>query len=465
MPGTHYDNDHSFIEDLPFDYRQAAAYLIRDMSLKELLACLANNHHSHFEGLSELYPDSHEVYLPQTLRAVLVAKVTYFAKDCFITEAEFSFIEQLLLENIAQLLGYQSYYRESLLQSIQTSHYKSYDWLTRARDESRRYALEIRKRRSNDRRYYRYRAYVTHHFVRLGNHELEEPFNLDIKTSGIVHFSELVNAKLDDLNLQYNRRIDQALIDIHPSVHRVFDDFFAQYQDLRTILNGISLGRLSIEEAKQKLEANLQMQPNYSALRTSQRTLAMLEDFRAKLEQVTKNTLTLLQNSTPHSLYQGPPLAKLKVDFDIRNYIEAQKQNHSYLLAAFIALYHFSHQLERIYNSIASSEFIIMFPEYWTDNYKNLSSGGFAFYSEFMVYKNDILEVMLRIDKSSDSENPEYEVLSQKAKVLRIEQDKQRGQYLIACQFLLAEEHNLKLINHTIQAFEIREAYLANQTH
>lgn len=459
MPGTHYDNDHSFIEDLPFDYRLVASLLIREYPLKSLMLYAKEQEHELFEPLLEIYPKSHAHLKQQTFWAVMVAKLTFFAKDCYITDREFEFLRSNLLENLRYLLDAHDLDEKSLIKTLRNAHYKSFDWLTRDRDESRRYALEIRKRRKNDRRYFRYRAYVNHHFVRLGNHELDEPFAKDIHTSGIVHFSKIVNQKLDFLTQQYQHQIKNALAEVHPSIYQLFKSFFAHYEDLREILNGVSLGRLSVVDSKKRLKKNLEAKRDFSILKMSQKTQSMLHDFKDKLNQITHHTLVLLENSTPHKLYQGPPLEKLKVDFDIKTYLEMQALNNRDLLGAFISLYFYSSLLERIYNNIASSEFIIMFPEYWADNYKNISSGGFAFYSEFQVFKNDILEIMLRVNISTNPDEPEYVDIQQKAKVVRIEEDESLGQYLIACQFLLAEEKNLKLINHSIQGFEVREAF------
>ena len=460
MPGTHYDNDCSFIEELPFEYRKAAALFIREYSFKQLLQAQLELSHPFFDEAAESYPSSHPELMPRTLQAVLVAKITFFAKDCFISDAEFAWIESMLYRLIATLIARPDLaaHRKMLLREIQSSHYKSFEWLTRPRDETKRYSLEIRKRRFNDRRYFRYRADLTHHFVRLGNHEMEDVFLPDIKTTGINHFSEMVNAHLDQVSQEYAQLIELALLKNNKLIHQVFEDYFAQYQDLREILNGISLGVLGIDDAKNKLKHNLQMSPDYEVLKNSQVTLGLLKDFWHKLEQITQNTLILLEHSSPHTLYQGPPLEPLKVDQDIKKYRKTFEENHSHLLGAFLKLYDFSAQLERIYNNIASGEFIIMFPEYWVDDYKNISGGGFAFYSEFEVFMHDILEIMIRINTSKDPEQPHYEILKQKAKVLRIEPDPQGKRYLIACQFLLTEEKNLKLINYAIQALEIHEA-------
>lgn len=459
MPGTHYDNDYSFIEDLPYEFRRVAALIIRDTSFYDLLKAVKQGKHPAFDHLSRF--DHLNDLTRQTLNAVLVAKITFFAKDCFIREEEFLFIEKQLYDALSRLLDCQEFNREFLLKKLSLGHYKTYEWLTRPRDESKRYSLEVRKRLENLRRYFRYRAALKHHFVRLGNHEIEQVSKRDIYSSGIMHFSKMVNQKLDNLADQYQVQITSVLGDMHPVAHQLFATFFEQYEDLRAILNGVSIGLLEIDQVTQRLTANLNRQYDYSALKQNHRTEQMLVDFRAKLDQISHHTLELLKNSTPHALFQGPQLEKLKVDDDIYHYIESSKKNKSPLMGAFVSLYYYSHLLEKIYNNIASSEFILMFPQYWVNQYHNLSASGFAFYSEFLVHENDILQIMLRINKSSDPNEEDYEILQQKAKVVRIEEHPEKEMYLIACQFLLSEEHNLKLINYAVQAYEIHEAYAA----
>ena len=129
------------------------------------------------------------------------------------------------------------------------------------------------------------------------------------------------------------------------------------------------------------------------------------------------------------------------------------------LLSAFVHLYHYILLLEKIYNSISSSHYIIIFPEYWVDSYHDLSAGGFAFYSEFLVQTNDILEIFMQINVSSDPEKKELEIIQQRVKVVRIEEKPELECYLIACQFLMAEDETRMKINNALQAQEIVDAF------
>ncbi len=91
--------------------------------------------------------------------------------------------------------------------------------------------------------------------------------------------------------------------------------------------------------------------------------------------------------------------------------------------------------------------------------YKDLSPGGFAFYSEFLVEINDILEVFMQVNVSSDPEVEKLEIIQQRVKVVRIEEKPEMECYLIACHFLMADEETRMVINNALQGQEIIDAF------
>ncbi len=177
-----------------------------------------------------------------------------------------------------------------------------------------------------------------------------------------------------------------------------------------------------MEESKRFLKANLESTLDFASLKGNIRTESILRDFEEKVDHIGQSTLTLLENSTPHKLYEGPVLEKVKIDYDIRDYVEKKKRNSSSLLMSFINLYHYAALLEKIYNNISSSNYIIVFPEYWSADYHDISSGGFSFFTPFLVDINDHLELFFRFDLSASDKTNDYEIVHQKAKVVRIDE-------------------------------------------
>lgn len=460
MPGTHYDNDHSFIEDLSFDLKVVANRMIRNDSFEHLLLNLRSLHGKAFESfnIEGITANDKE----RVIHACIIAKITSFDKTLFLGGDHQQFLQEILFESLQALL--QRYFpgqqltEEKILRYIKISHPRTYEWIYR-NDEESKHKLAIHKRRDNNRRYFRYQAELKYHFIRVGSHEGVEELQGDIYSSGIKHFTQIVNEKLDRLMVNYQKNIHAALAEKFNSAYQLFLVVMERVEYLREVLNGISVGRLSIDAAIGALQETLENEIDCSSLQGNIRTESILRDFDEKIQQISENTLILLKNSTPHRLYEGPVLEKLKIDRDIKAYQKKKKHNNSSLLMSFIDLYHYALLLERIYNSISASNYIIIFPEYWSSNYHDASPGGFSFYSEFLVDVNDILELFFQINISSNPEHPSYEILHQRAKVVRINPKLDLGYYQISCQFLNATEHNMGILRKALQSKEVVDAF------
>ncbi|BBP46096.1 hypothetical protein THMIRHAS_14690 [Thiosulfatimonas sediminis] len=460
MPGTHYDNDHSFIDVLPFELKHAAYLMLRQDALATILNNLATNQSPIFEqNPSPYFTDERK---QQILQACIVAKITSFDKTLFINADHQTFLNQTLnaaLHFLARHALAGSDHSDAALQAyLKISHPRTYHWLKRSDLESR-HRLAIRPRYKNTRRYFRYKAKIKYHFIRIGSHEGVVELQGDIYTNGIQHFTEIVNEKLDRLTQDYHLNIEKALASSFPQAYQLFMVVIKQMEYLRDVLSGISIGIIPIADAKATLRKALQNRLDYAALSGNIRTESLLRDFEAKIDQISSHTLTLLEKSTPHQLYQGPILQQLKIDNEIDSYKEKRKKNSSCLLTSFIDLYEYAQQLERIYNNISASNFIIIFPEYWSEDYYNASPGGFSFHSEFLVNLNDILEVFLQIDTSPDANKNSDQMLHQRVKVVRIDKVVEQGVYRISCQFLAPEEETMNLIRKSLQSQEIIDAF------
>lgn len=460
MPGTHYNNDHSFIEELPFDYKVIANHMIRDDPFERLLLNLRSLHAKAFDmfpvaGLTQSYKE-------RIIHACVIAKITSFDKSLYIDESEESFISEVLFKSLRFVMKgafeTDDFTDEAMLKYLKVSHPKTYFWIHKS-DKDERHTLAINKRFQNTRRYFRYRANLKYHFIRIGSHEGVEELQGDIYSTGIQHFNRIVNEKLDLLMSNYHQNIKDALAEAFPEAYKLFMVVIDRVEYLRGVLNGISVGQLPIDEAMRSLKNSIDHELDYASLKGNVRTESILRDFEEKIDQINEHTLTLLKKSTPHRLYEGPVLKKLKIDHDIIEYKEKRKKNKSSLLMSFIDLYHYTILLEKIYNNISASNYIIIFPEYWSENYHDVSQGGFSFFSEFLVEVNDILELFFQIDISPRSEKNIYEILHQRCKVVRIEERVDIGYYQIACQFLNPTETSMNIIRKATQSKEVKDAF------
>lgn len=462
MPGTHYDNDHSFIEELPFDLKVVAYRIIRSDSLAFMLKSLQKQQHGAFESV--FIENLKTADITRVIHACIIAKVTSFEKTLYINPDHEMFLHEVLFHSLNELLRRffddRNLDEETILHYVKISHPQTYFWIHKTDADSKR-RLAIRKRRENTRRYFRYKAKLKYHFIRIGSHENVPELAGDIYSTGIQHFTKIVNGKLDLLRQDYKVHIAEALHEKHPQAHGLFLQVLQRLEHLREILNGISVGRLPLTEAKTSLKDTLAAPLSHTSLQGNIRTESMLRELEAKIQQINANTLILLENSSPHRLYEGPVLEKLKIDRDIQVYKEKEKQNHSNLLKAFIDLYYYTALLEKIYNNISASNFVIIYPEYWSENYYNASTTSFAIHSEFLVEVNDILELFIQINLSCDKNNPKYEILHQRCKVVRIDEHLDKGYYQISCQFLTPTEHNMTIISKALQSQEVIEAFEA----
>ncbi|WP_373018749.1 PilZ domain-containing protein [Thiomicrorhabdus sp.] len=458
MPGTHYDSDHSFLEALPFEYKKIAYKILRSSSLEIMLMDLRSQYSKHFEEFKVTEPLEVD-YIEKTICACIVAKITSFSKGLYINEIHFQFLLEVLYKALGVLVERPGAENKVIDAILVDSHPKTLHWINKDKSDHGKHSLAIRSRRENTRRYFRYQANMSYHFIRIGNHEKVEELHGDIYSSGVKHFNKIVNEKLDTIVVNYSKNIQASLQDNYPEAHDLFMVVLEKLEYLREVLNGISNGVLDIKTAMRFLTENINNELDYASLNGNIRTESILRDFEEKLNQINRHTITLLENSTPHKLYEGPVLQKLKIDHDIRGYVEKNKKNGSKLLKAFIDLYHYTLLMEKVYNNISSSNYIIIFPEYWSQEYQDISPGGFAFLTEFLVEKNDILELFFRIDVSTSNGVEDFEIIHQRAKVVRIEPRADLGRYLIACEFMTCPEETVMLISHAIQGQEVKDAY------
>ena len=80
MPGTHSDNDHSFIDMLPLAYKKVAYQFLRSDSLQTMLCNLKHQNFSAFQEIKRTDEFAVET-INKTLYACVVAKITSFSKD------------------------------------------------------------------------------------------------------------------------------------------------------------------------------------------------------------------------------------------------------------------------------------------------------------------------------------------------------------------------------------------------
>jgi len=460
MPGTHYDSDHFFIELLPFQYKRVAFRILRQAPLQILLRDLNAGYSEHFN----IFPDPNALntkLVERTISACIVAKITSFSKESYVSQVQFRFVEEALFKAFYHLLEFDGLPRKAVMELLAQEAPKTYHWLTKSKHDNGKYSLAIRSRRENTRRYFRYQAKMKYHFIRMGSHETNKVIQGNIFSTGIQHFSKIVNNKLDRLVMEYLQNIKAALQERFPEAYDLFIDVLDKLEYLREVINGVSVGQVDIANAKRFLAENLEHHLDYASLAQNARTESILRDFEEKLNQINRHTLELVEKSTPHSLYEGPVLKKLKIDQDIRGYVDKNKVSPSNLLTAFVHLYHYILLLEKIYNSISSSNYIIIFPEYWVDRYHDLSPGGFAFYTEFLVDFNDILEIFMQVNVSADPKVEKLEIIQQRVKVVRIEEKPNLECYLIACHFLMADDETRMTINNALQGQEIVDAFNA----
>lgn len=459
MPGTHYDNEHSFIEMLPFSSKRIAQRMIRDLSLENLILDLRSLNSIVFKDFDT--DDLNSSKKEAIIQSCIIAKITSLDKTLFITESQTVFIEETLEKALwfflKDSLG-QNATTEQLHAYLKVSYPKTYYWLNKV-DEDDRHSLAIRSRRENTRRFYRYDAKMRYYFLRVGSHEGIEELQGDIYSSGVKHFNKIVNGKLDALLVNFHENVRKALAEKFPEAHDLFIEVGDKIEYLREVLNGVSLGKIEIESAKRFLKENLDNKLDYDSLKGNVRTESILRDFEEKADQITSHTLELIEKSTPHALHEGPVLMPVKIDFDIRSYIEKKKRNSSSLLMSFIDLYHYAALLEKIYNNISASNYIIIYPEYWSTNFHDVSPGGFSFYSEFLVDIHDVLELFIQVDTSPVENRKEEEIIHQRCKVVRIEEKKELGCYQISCQFLTPTEYNIELLRKATQSKEVQDAY------
>lgn len=463
MPGTHSDNDHSFIEMLPFPYKKVAYLILRTDTLEAMLSDLKQQNFSAFNEIKKSKAFDIKT-VQKTFYACIVAKITSFSKNLCVNETQRAFLQDTLYKALIMLLNINTQDLKVIQARLKPDHAKTLRWIERDQaDELKTRALEIRLRRGNNRRYFRYHANLSYHFVRIGSHEAIIDLPGDIHSSGIKHFNKVMNKKLDTIAARYTLNIGLSLEQSYPHAYSLFMEVLQKLEILKEILNGVSLGVLDVRTAKSALRNNTKNGLDYASLDGNVRTEQILKDFEAKLNQINNNTLTLIEKSTPHKLYDGPVLGKLKIDFDIKGYIEKNSKNASKLLQSFIDLYRYTLLIEKVYNNISSSSYVIVFPEYWSKDYHDISPGGFAFFSEFLLEKNDILELYFQIDVSTSSK-PEYETIHQKAKVVRIEERPALEKYLIACEFLMCPEKTITLISNAIQGQEVKDAFESAST-
>ena len=130
MPGTHYDNDHSFIEALPFEYKNRAYLIIRSDSLETMLI---NFNKAGGAVFSDLCDDDFDEHLTRrTISACLIAKISSFEPTLFINEHHYRFLMSTLLFHLQFLLNLPSKQYptlNSLTPFLKVKHEHTYRWI------------------------------------------------------------------------------------------------------------------------------------------------------------------------------------------------------------------------------------------------------------------------------------------------------------------------------------------------
>jgi hypothetical protein len=69
------------------------------------------------------------------------------------------------------------------------------------------------------------------------------------------------------------------------------------------------------------------------------------------------------------------------------------------------------------------------------------------------------LELFFRFDLSASDKTNDYEIVHQKAKVVRIDEKTDIGAYQISCQFLHPDKNTMDLIRKATQSKELKDAF------
>lgn len=221
MPGTHYDSDHFFIELLPFQYKRVAFRILRQDPFQILLRDLDAGYSEHFN----IFPDPQSInskLVTRTISACIVAKITSFSKESYVSAVQFRFVEESLFKALHNLLDIDGLPRKAVLDILSQEAPKTHHWLTKDKNDNGKYSLAIRSRRENTRRYFRYKVKIRYHFIRIGSHDSNKVIQGNIFTTGIQHFSKIVNNKLDSLVMEYLGNIKSALQERFPEAYDLF---------------------------------------------------------------------------------------------------------------------------------------------------------------------------------------------------------------------------------------------------
>lgn len=125
MPGTNYDNDHSFIALLSFELREVCYFLLCNSTLSELVGFLRGRH-----SIPKKHPQISSKDREMVFYACLSAKVTCIEPTPFFQKKE--------IEHLIQKMKrcFQLFYPEKqgaeLIESIKQNHIQSYEWVARA---------------------------------------------------------------------------------------------------------------------------------------------------------------------------------------------------------------------------------------------------------------------------------------------------------------------------------------------
>ncbi len=124
MPGTHYDNDHSFISELLFSYKKGAYLILRESPLELMMIDYRNGMSKYFSEIEE--PLESEV--KRAISACIIAKITSFEATLFIGKRHRQFLAQLIIKHVNSFTN-EEMGRAEILEYLAVNRKKTYQWL------------------------------------------------------------------------------------------------------------------------------------------------------------------------------------------------------------------------------------------------------------------------------------------------------------------------------------------------
>lgn len=454
MPGTHYDNDHSFIEALQVNLRNAAYVLLRDKTLKQLTSFLDKPLDAipFFSFKSNI--DEKSVRL--TIHACIIAKITAYNK-AYIESHRLSLLESILCRSLSFFLGLsESVDKREVLLKLKNKSYKSYEWLISESDISSIIStnVNIRIRKGNSRRHFRHKVDVTYHWMRLGESEKSSSNTYGyIYSQGIDYFNPFIMNQLVSLSLSCKKSNKNLFYLKHNEEYIFFNLIFEKIELLTSEFISFSSGLIKSEDALIRLNEILINKDLFKERKEAKSTKRFVDGISDKFNRLVDALSYSLENSNNLRVVGENPFSKLWID----EVIGKQKKSslNSELIVMLVKIHESIEVLENIYSDIVFSTYYLSTPFDWCNDYKDISESGFAFFSRYKVKRNDIILVHFMIKDNSVITG--YQVLKLKSRVIRVENQSIFDRYLIAVEFIMPSEKVLNIIGYSVQNQELKE--------